>query len=287
MQRVSPLIRSFGVQFGHFGGRILLASVLLLVLATPALVSAQAPAVQAAPLAFKNSTHLTLEIEAESIRDGLGLDNPIRLKWTVKPGDYTYLADQNNVRIQATRFSYRVQTPGKTSRWSCNSNGPGANGSFTVEFTPENLRTHTGEVLVMRPPFQPPPQNGPTQEQMNAAGGKVILAVIAHAAAREVVRKNPNGIAEQIAEGIAKGVRDEAMRSALRDLFPGLTQGQSRDIQTLLSGAADGRLNIRNLGQQEAKQRLINDLRSRNPDLADAAAVAEFIYVIHQLGQQR
>jgi hypothetical protein len=118
-------------------------------------------------------------------------------------------------------------------------------------------------------------------------GSMILVAIVAHAGAREAVRQNPGGFVEQLAEGLAKKVRDDVMQSALQDLFPGLTQRQAGDIQGLISDAADGRLDFRNLNQQNAKQRLINDLRLRNPDLADAGAIAEFIYVIYQASQQR
>jgi len=100
----------------------LVLTVLVLPLAAPVAARAQAPSVAAAPIAFRNSTNMTLTVQAESIVDGFGMERVMTHWWTVKPGEYSYLVDPRNNRIQATRFNYKIKTPGKISRWFCVSN---------------------------------------------------------------------------------------------------------------------------------------------------------------------
>jgi hypothetical protein len=274
---------------GKNGLRLLSAFLLTasLALATGNRASAQATGVKAAPIAFKNTTDTILTIEAETITNRFGLVTPITGVWTLKPGEYSWLADSNNAKIHATRFEYRVKTPGKVSYWYCVSHGPDAHGYFTVVFSRDNLRTHRGEkVVALRPAF-PPPQNGPTKEQLQNAGGKIVVAAVAHATARELAAKPNAGFAEKLAESFALGLRDAAIEGAVGDLFPRLSPGQRRDVQFLISDAVDGRLKLFNLNQQAAKQRLIQDLRAIDPDMADVAVIADFIYFVHQAWQQR
>jgi hypothetical protein len=130
-------------------------------------------------------------------------------------------------------------------------------------------------------------QNGPTQQQLQQAGGKVIIAALAHAAARDLAQQPNAGPRDAFAEQIALAVRNAAIDSALGDLFPRLNTHRRRDIRLLISDAIDGRLNLFNQHQQKAKQRLIKDLRTIDPNLAEAAALAEFIYGVHQAFQMQ
>ncbi len=130
-------------------------------------------------------------------------------------------------------------------------------------------------------------QNGPTKEQLQQAGGKVVIAIVADRIADEAA-KGPNaGPGDIFAAQVARGVRDAAIESALRDLFPRLSARQRRDIRLLTSNAVDGRLNLLDQTQQKAKQRLINDLRDIDENLADAAVLADFIYWLHQTAQMQ
>jgi hypothetical protein len=244
---------------------------------------------QSAPVAFKNLTDTTLDIESETITDGLGTVTPLSLRWTIKPRQYTFLNDQFGNKIYATKLNYRVQTPGKTSAWTCTLNRPDANGNFNVEFSQDNLNGHLGVVVANAAPFAPfqPTGNGPTQEQMGAAIVKIMIAAVAQKVAKDkAARPNPT-FGEMLAEGFAKGVRDSAIDSALRDLFPRMTGRQARDVQFLISEILDGRLDYGNLDQQATKQRLVNDLRAANADLADAAVVADFVFGVYQASRRR
>ena len=130
-------------------------------------------------------------------------------------------------------------------------------------------------------------QNGPTEQQLQQAGGKVIIAALAHVAARDLAQQPNAGPSEAFAEHLALAVRDAAIGSALGDVFPRLNARQRRDIRLLISDALDGRLNLLNQNQQNAKQRLIQDLRAIDPNLADAATLADFICRVHQAFQMQ
>lgn len=255
--------------------------VLLAMLALPAAATAQAPGVKSAPVAFKNSTNQTLEIVCETVVNDFG-EYPLSRAWTFKPGDFLYLTDSANQKIQAKKINYTVRTPGKTSRWNSVSPGPDANGYFVAEFSQQNLQTHLGGVVVAG--FRG--GNGPTQQQMENGAVKIVLACVAHAIAKQAAEAPNAGFAEFLALQLAINVRDQAIRSALNDLFPGLSPRQSSDLQRLISPATDGRLNLNNLDQQQAKQRLAADLRAIDPNLANVAVIADFIFTIHQMQQR-
>jgi hypothetical protein len=254
---------------------VALAVLVSLALAAPA----RAQVAGAAPMVFKNSTDTTLVIESEKVVDSLGEYNP-KLTWTLRPGAYTYLNNSSGGKIFARQFACVVKAGGKDGRWTWTLNGADANGNFVMEFTQDTLRAQLGGQVVGGPGTAPPP-NGPTQQQMQNATVKILIAAIAHHAAKKAREKPGAGLGEAVAEGLALGVRDGAIQSALRDLFPRLTPRQSGDVQRLLSSALDGQLILDNDAQQ-AKQRLINDLRNVDPNLADAAVIADFIYMVSQ-----
>ncbi len=175
--------------------QVLVAAGLVLALTTSA--RAQATKVQAAPIAFHNKTNMTLIVEGVSYIDGLGALRTMGavgkpLAWSFKPGENLYLQDNGN-KIYATKFTGKVHGSGKVSEWFWTSNGPDAGGYFTTMFTPDNLRHHLGEKVVVQqpPPLLPQPQ-GPTQQQQQAAVAKIFVAVLAHAAADKVVKDAGN-----------------------------------------------------------------------------------------------
>jgi hypothetical protein len=177
---------------------------------------------------------------------------PLKGQRTVKPGEYSWLGDGQMQKIYATKFTYRVTTPGQVSFWICTSAGPDVNGYFKVVFTQENLRTHLG-VTAAR---VPPPQAGPTQEQVGRAVTKIIIAAVAHNVAKQRAQQADPSLVDLLAEGFAKGVRDGAIQSSLRDPFPQLSQRQASDVQFLISEILDGQLEYGNLDQQATKRRL-------------------------------
>ena len=195
--------------------------------------------------------------------------------------------DSASQKISAKKISYTVKTPGKSSRWHSVSSGPNADGCFVAEFSPQNLQTHLGQAVApFAFPNPPLGGNGPTQQQLENGAVKIVFAVIAHAVAEQAARQPNAGLLEQIAVGIALAARDEAIRSAIKDFFPALTPRQSADVNRLVIAAANGALNLNNLDQQQAKQRLAADLRAIDPNLANVAIVADFIYAVHQMQQR-
>lgn len=141
-----------------------------------------------------------------------------------------------------------------------------------------------------RPAFAAGPRGGagnpgPTQQQLEAAAGNIIVAVIADEIAKAALRDDPNSILNRIGAGIAFEARNGAIRGAVGNLFPQMSPLQRNDLQLLISNAIDGRLNLRNVGQDQAKVRLINDLRNIDPDMANAAIVADFIYSVYAQAQ--
>lgn len=123
--------------------------------------------------------------------------------------------------------------------------------------------------------------NGSTQARMAQAAIKIGAAALTHKIARDAAARPGAGLAEILAEQIARTVRDAAIESALADLFPRLTDRQARDVQRLISSYLDG-LRILDGSAQRAKQRLIDDLRTIDANLADIAVIADFLYITSQ-----
>jgi hypothetical protein len=127
----------------------------------------------------------------------------------------------------------------------------------------------------------------PPSSSCSKPGARSSSQCLGHAVARDAAQQPNAGPPEVFAEQLALVVRNAAIESALGDLFPRLNARQRRDIRLLISDAIDGRLNLFNQNQQNAKQRLINDLRGIDPNLADAAILADFIYWLHETAQMR
>jgi hypothetical protein len=243
-----------------------------LLLGAPALASAQVSPVTAAPIAFKNSTPVTLVIEAESILDRQGMERDVKLVWKLKPGEYSYLTDQDDNRIQATRFSYKVKTTGKTSRWICRSNGPLANGTFTVEFTADNLRSHLGHVVVKQGGLGRVAKAGPSKEAIARAVLKAVGALVLHDNSKP---QADDGILEALARELARKGRDELISSALEDLFPRSAAAERTAVLNLVVLAFDGKM-------PRNRDKVLARLRRINPDMAEAAEMAEFLIKLAQ-----
>jgi hypothetical protein len=260
--------------------------VLLAALALPAAVTAQAPGVKSAPVAFKNSTNMDLEIVCETVVNDFG-EYPLARVWYFKAGEFLYLTDNSEQKIPARKINYTVRTPGKSSRWNSISPGPDAQGYFVAEFTQQNLQTHLGQAAAPFAFGNPPVGgNGPTQQQLENGALKMVIAILAHLAAEDAARQPNAGFGALVFVSVALAARDEAIRSGLQDLFPALTPRQSADVRRLVIAAANGNLNLNNVDQQQAKQRLANDLRAIDPNLANVAVIADFIFAVHQMQQR-
>jgi hypothetical protein len=270
MQHVSNHLRRY---------RLLVVAGLVLVLAAPA---AAQQAVNSAPLVFHNQTNMALDVEGETVEVGNPMFFPpvnVKYTWRVNAGANTYLLDPKNNKIYATKFTYTIRTPGKTSRWTSTSGGADRNGNFVAVFSQANLNTHLGNVVAQIPQGG----GGPTPQQQQAAVAKILVAALAHAAADKVVKDAGNNANFfQIAAVVtALEIRNAAIRSALTDLFPRLTATQASGIQGLITGGIDGRLNYAN------KDQVIADLRRVDPNLGDLAAVAEFTYSVYLASRKR
>ncbi len=124
----------------------------------------------------------------------------------------------------------------------------------------------------------------PNRQQQ--AAGKIVFAVLAHKAAEQAAQSDPNIVNFLLLKSLL-AARDGAIDGALRDLAPNLTARQAGDVRELIVAAAEGSLDIRNLDAQAAKQRLVADLRGINPDLAEAAAFVDFLYLVHRATNRR
>jgi hypothetical protein len=136
-------------------------------------------------------------------------------------------------------------------------------------------------LLGLAPPaaaqFQAGDATGPDEQAVQRGIAKILLAALANVAAQE----QPKDLGEAIAQQLAIRLRDEAIQSAVGDLYPQLTPAQRQGVRRVICLALDGRLNLENLDRQAARDRLMGQLRQANPDASAAAEVADFIYRVH------
>ncbi len=288
------------MQLASFATRTMcrsLASCILfvaLVLGRADFTLAQSAGAKSAPIAIRNNTNTSLTVHFRSIENDFGTYQPMNLSMVVPAGQYLWLVDVNNSKVFAKRYDYTVNTPGRSSQWTAALNRTDPSGYFDISFTPTNLRAHLGEQPEI-PDFPLPPlagpgvqmpdlggNSGPSRERTTSAAIKIAIASVTHRAAKQIL-DNPNStFAQQLAAAAVLGIRDGLIRSTLDDLFPGLTGGQKADIQLLISDAADGRLGLFTQDQQQAKSRLITLVNQRNPNAGNAAAIADFVWFVHQ-----
>ncbi len=138
------------------------------------------------------------------------------------------------------------------------------------------------ETALKQPVAPPRLATAPRQEQMGQAVTKIGVALAAYLAATKLMQKNPDDRAALIGAGLALRGRDAAIESALADLFPSLSPRQAGDIQKLATSILEGKRTL-DPDAQKAKDRLIADLRTANPDLAEAAMIADFVFTLSQL----
>jgi hypothetical protein len=236
--------------------------------------------VPAAPLVFHNQTGEALDIESETITTDQGAVTPLRATWRVEPGASVYLM-LNNQKIMARKLEYKVRTGAGTSRWACTLTGADANGNFVVAFSRANLGQHVALVQPGAPPLGR--AGGADEQAVQRAIAKILLAAVANA----VGQQQPDNLGEVIAQQLALRLRDEAILSAVGDLFPQLTPAQRQGVRRVLCLSLDGQLNLDNLDRQAARDRLMTQLRQANPDVGAAAEVADFIYRVHQANRGR
>jgi hypothetical protein len=114
----------------------------------------------------------------------------------------------------------------------------------------------------------------PSEAQVKAAVGKVVLALIANAG---VAPQAEDGLLQMLGRETLRTVRDEAVASALRDLMPGRSQAFINASRNVITLAADGRLTGASWSQANLRDEVFRNLRSTNADAADIAQVADFI----------
>ena len=94
--------------------------------------------------------------------------------------------------------------------------------------------------------------------------------------------RNPNdGFGDKIARSlgiqILVSARDEAVLSAMRDLFPNNNETDRGAVRNLLCLCMDGKLTADNWRAAQTRDALVRRLRASDPDLANAAELADFI----------
>lgn len=130
-------------------------------------------------------------------------------------------------------------------------------------------------------PSLPLATRGPSDDQIASAFAKIVAAAAAHS----VAAKEPDGIGEMILVEIARTARDELIRSALADAFPGMSTKDRQTAANAASLALDGKLNVGNLRDRQAKDAIAAWLRKQNPGIGSAPEIADLLYRVMQWTQ--
>lgn len=248
--------------------RSLLVAVLLpAVFAGPAL----AQFTPAGIVVVENNTGVPVTVVGEWYNDTLGTRVDLKeVFWDLKPGASARLLTGDNNSITARHFSFKVKTTEGSTGWNSTCKTTDQFGQFKIGISEENLRSHYKTLGVAAPPAANPFAGpGPNDDQVKAAIVKIGAGVVAHLIA---VRANneETTLFTAIAVGIAKKARDEAIKSALHDLFPAMTDQQARALQIIGSGVLDGEVNL-------DRERLVQRMRQAGGDARSAAEVADLI----------
>ena len=115
---------------------------------------------------------------------------------------------------------------------------------------------------------------GPTDEAIGRAIVKVLAAAIADAASKPNV---DDDLLTTILRQSAKIGRDQLIESAVEDVFPTLTQTDLRTVRNAICLAVDGNLSEASWNRSRARDEMLATLRGRDPNLATATQVADFV----------
>lgn len=179
-----------------------------------------------------------------------------RIEWSAAPGERNQ-GHFNAGTIKGKRIDIKYFKTKDT---------PVEDGTLILEFQPVNAIRLSGD----------------GRERLQNAALKIGGAALAHAAAVQAANQGDNDAFTVAFVVVALSARNVAIESALRDLFPRLSGRQSGDVRLLVTRAIEDGLSRTNRDEQAAKQRLINDLRQIDPEFADVAQAADFIYAIYQ-----
>ena len=111
-------------------------------------------------------------------------------------------------------------------------------------------------------------------EQIATAFLKAVAALAVNAVASDPSNSDLQRFA-------ARELRNAVVASALRDAFPDLSQRQAKDVAYFIGAELDGKLNAGNVAVHFTKQYAMDQLRAIDPNLADVAQLADFLYRLH------
>jgi len=115
-------------------------------------------------------------------------------------------------------------------------------------------------------------RSGPSDEEVARGALKAFGALALHKAS---IPQRGDTFGQSLAREVSRAARDELLDSAFQDLFPGAKVAERAAVRNLAILALDGRLAY-------DRDRVLNQLRATNPDMADAVQAAEFLI---RLGQ--
>jgi hypothetical protein len=215
-----------------------------------------------------NRTTQPITITCRHYLDGDGKRQQVASgAWVLRPNVRGFLADGGKP-FRASRFEFTLKTAEGSTAWHLETFD--RDGDLTLVVDAAFLRRHLARLPARRPAGA---HAGPDREAVKRAVGKVLLAAVTHAASK----KEPRNLGEAIAKTLAIRLRDELIESAMIDLYPRVPRSEIQTARQVICLSLDGKLNLRNLSRQKAKEALLARLKAANRDMANAAVLADFI----------
>lgn len=135
-----------------------------------------------------------------------------------------------------------------------------------------------------------PVRTAPTEDEQAAAITKIVIALFSQGIME--YESDPDAdffeqLGDEIGRGLAREVRDAAIRGALTDLFPAARPSALDAAANFILLAADDELTASQLVAATTYDALVRDLRSVDPESADAEFMARFLLRVAEACEAR
>lgn len=234
---------------------------------------------------FENRSGETILLEARAAIDAFGNKVPIWAQWRIRPnqsGDlHVVQPNRGKIYIFAAGFDYSITTEEGKTHWSSKSGKIDSSRRYHVIFDKDDLQQHR-EALAAPPTDRSitsalGSSGSPNDEAIQKAAAKITIAAISYFVS--------SGEAEDIGEAFLKGgarlVSEAAAESAIKDLFPKLSERQARIVRTVIFAALDGDT-LAGLSATAAKDELLHQLKQQDPQLGQFGFLADLGFQVYR-----
>ena len=230
--------------------------------------------------------------QAASYVSRYGREESLPGGWELRPGFFGYLLIDSD-KVVAGEFKCKVADADGATQFSWVARQLDKDGDFVMLFREDDRREHRrllGNLPTPSATYSSAtkvPSRGLTDEEVGCSVAKTLAAAVANAIAQDRVDNGEGGLLNSFVIEFASKARDEAVQSALGDLFRCLSTQQVAATRRLICVCLDGELTVNRYNEQDAKERLISRLRQQDPEFGMAVEVADVVYRIMQANRSR